>query len=90
MAFLSVLESSSYLPTVLFSSQAFFALRQMMPRTILGEVASLSGFTWCLSLPTWGVNVDGLACHLHQPMTHSCQARGHGLSARRCPVLLLR
>jgi hypothetical protein len=23
-----------------------------------------------------GVNVDGLACPLHQPMAHSCQVRG--------------
>jgi hypothetical protein len=62
-----------------------------MPKTVLGEVASRSGFTWQLSLPTWGggVDVDGLACPLHRHMTHSYQARGHGLFARRCPVLSL-
>jgi hypothetical protein len=26
-----------------------------------------------------GVDVDGLACPLHHPMTWSCQTRGHGL-----------
>jgi hypothetical protein len=71
MAFPSVLESCSYLPGVLFSSRAFLVLRWTMPRMILGEVASRSGFTWWLSLPMWGVNVDGLACPLHQPMAHS-------------------
>jgi hypothetical protein len=40
-----VLESSSYLQGVLFSSRAFLALRWMMAGTILGEVASRSGFT---------------------------------------------
>jgi hypothetical protein len=37
----------------------------MMSDTILGEVALRSGFTWQLSLPTWGVDVDGLAYPLH-------------------------
>jgi hypothetical protein len=60
-----------------------------MSETILGEVASQIVFTWRLSLPTWGVNVDGLAFPLHRPMTCSCQARGQGLSTRRCPVLSL-
>jgi hypothetical protein len=36
-----------------------------MLEMILGEVASRSGFTWWLSLPTWGVNMDGLAYPLH-------------------------
>jgi hypothetical protein len=36
-----------------------------MPEMIIGEVALLSDFTWRLSLPMWGVNVDGLACPLH-------------------------
>jgi hypothetical protein len=26
------------------------------------------GFSWLLSLLMWGVDVDGLACHLHHPM----------------------
>jgi hypothetical protein len=60
-----------------------------MPRTILGEVASRSGFTWQLSFLMWGVDVDGLACPLHWPMARSCQATGHGLSARSYPVLSL-
>jgi hypothetical protein len=34
-------------------------------------------FTWLLSLPTWGVNVDGLACPLHRLMTCSHQLRVH-------------
>jgi hypothetical protein len=36
-----------------------------------------------------GVDVNGLACPLHWHMGHSCQSRGHGLSARRYPVLSL-
>jgi hypothetical protein len=60
-----------------------------MLRMILGEVASQSGFTWQLSLPTWGVDVDGLACPLHRPMARGCQMWGQGLSARRCPKLWL-
>jgi hypothetical protein len=48
-----------------------------------------SGFTWKLSLPTWGVDVDGLAYPLYRPMAHRCQARGWSLSARHCPVLSL-
>jgi hypothetical protein len=60
---------------------------------ILGVVASQSGFTLPLSLPTWGegggVDVDGLGCPLHRPMARSCQAKGHGLYASRCPVLSL-
>jgi hypothetical protein len=89
MASLSVPESSSYLPGVLFGSRTFLALRWTMPGTIFGEVASHNGFTLWLRLPTWGVNVDGLVCPLDQPMTHSYQARGQGQSARRCPILLL-
>jgi hypothetical protein len=60
-----------------------------MPETILGDVASQNGLTWRLSLPTWGVDVDRLVSPLHWPMAHSCQARWHGLSAKRCLVLLL-
>jgi hypothetical protein len=40
MVFPSVPESSSYLPGVLFGSWAFLALRWLMPRMILREVAS--------------------------------------------------
>jgi hypothetical protein len=72
MVFLLVPESSSYLLGVPFSSPAFLTLRWTMPGMIFGEVALRSGFTWWLSLLTWGVGVDGLACPLHQPMTHSC------------------
>jgi hypothetical protein len=82
-------ESSSYLPGVLFGFQTYLALRWMMLRMILGEVASRNGFTWQLSLPMLGVDVDMLAYPLHQPTTHSYQVRGHSLSARRCPVLSL-
>jgi hypothetical protein len=60
-----------------------------MPGTILGEVASRSGFTWRLSLSTWGVNVDGLAYPLLRPLARSFQVSGQGLSARCCPVLSL-
>jgi hypothetical protein len=38
--FRSVLESSSGLLGVLFGSQAFLAMRWMMPRSILIEIAS--------------------------------------------------
>jgi hypothetical protein len=89
MVFPSVPESSSYLPSVLFSFRAFLALRWTMPRSIFGEVALQSGFTWWLSLPMWGRDVDGLAYPLHQPTAHSCQARGQGLSAKHYPVLSL-
>jgi hypothetical protein len=34
------------------------------------------GFTLLLSLPTWGVDVDGLACPLHRPMAYNHQTRG--------------
>jgi hypothetical protein len=47
--------------------------------TILGDIASWCGFTWQLSLPTWGVDVDGLACPLHRSTLCRCQMRGHGL-----------
>jgi hypothetical protein len=47
-----------------------------MPEMILRELASRSGFTWRLSLPTWGVDVDGLADPLHRPTVRSCQERG--------------
>jgi hypothetical protein len=60
-----------------------------MLRTILGGVASRSSFTWWLSLPTWRVDVDGLACPLYQPMSHNYQMRGHDLSASHCPILSL-
>jgi hypothetical protein len=45
----------------------------------LREIASRSGFTWRLIVPTWGVDVDELACPLHQPTVCSCQARGQSL-----------
>jgi hypothetical protein len=66
-------------------------LRWTTPGMILREVASRSGFTWRLSIPTGGVrgDVDGLAYPLHRPMVHSCQARGQGfppgvVSSYRC------
>jgi hypothetical protein len=65
MMFPSVPESSSYLLGVLFISQAFLALRWTMPRMTLEAVASQSGFTWRLILPTWGIDVDGLAYPEH-------------------------
>jgi hypothetical protein len=37
------------------------------------------GLTWLLSLSTWRIDVDGLACPLHRPTVHSCQMRTHGL-----------
>jgi hypothetical protein len=64
MGFPSVLEPSSVLPGVPFGSRAFLA-------RLLHSV-----FTWQLSLPTWGVNVDGLAYPLHWPMVRSCQQKG--------------
>jgi hypothetical protein len=82
MAFPSVLDSSSYLLGVLFGSRLFLTLRWMMPEMILGEVASRSDFTWRLSLPTWVVNVDGLACPLHQPMACSYWVKGQSLPTK--------
>jgi hypothetical protein len=46
---------------------------------ILGEFTLWCGFTWQLSLPTWGVDVDGLACPLHRPTVRSYQTRGQSL-----------
>jgi hypothetical protein len=48
-----------------------------MPGTVLGDAASWRWFTWLLSLPMWGVDVNGLACPLHRPMACSHQTRGH-------------
>jgi hypothetical protein len=45
---------SSSLPSVLLGSRAFLLLRWMMPGTVHEDVASGHGFTWLLSLPTWG------------------------------------
>jgi hypothetical protein len=70
---------SSCLLCVLFGSRAFLALRWTTLEMILGEVVSQCGFTWWLSLPTWGVDVDGLAFPIHRPTVHSCQMRGQGL-----------
>jgi hypothetical protein len=53
-----------------------------MPEMILGEVASRSDFTWRLSLPMWVVNVDGLACPLHQPMACSYWVKGQSLPTK--------
>jgi hypothetical protein len=36
-----------------------------------------------------GVDLDGLAYPLHRPTARNFQERGHGLSAKRCPVLSL-
>jgi hypothetical protein len=80
-------ESSSYRLDVLFGSQELLAVRWKMLGMILGKVASRSGFTWRLSLPTWGVDADEVAYSLHQRMACSCQAKGHGLSAKQCPIL---
>jgi hypothetical protein len=44
---------------VLLGSQVFWALRWTMPETSLREVASQSGFTCRLSLPTWGSTWTG-------------------------------
>jgi hypothetical protein len=52
---------SSCLLGVLLSSQVFLALKCKAPMMILEEVASRYGFTWWLSIPTWGVDVDELA-----------------------------
>jgi hypothetical protein len=62
--FLSVPEPSSILSGVPFGSRAFL-------------VWLLRGvFTWRLGLPTWGVDVDGLAYPLHRPTVHSRELRG--------------
>jgi hypothetical protein len=45
---------------------------------ILGEVASRCGFSWLLSLPTLGVDVDRLVYPLHQFIVCSYQMMGHG------------
>jgi hypothetical protein len=75
MVFLSVLESSSGLSGILFSSRAFLVMRWLQ-----------DVFTWRLSLPTWGADVDGLAYPLHQRTTHSYQLRGQGLPTRNHPI----
>jgi hypothetical protein len=35
-----------------------------------GVAATLLYFAWWLSHPTWGVDVDGLACRLRYPMNY--------------------
>jgi hypothetical protein len=47
----------------------------MVLRTVLGDVIDSLDFTWLLSLPMWGVDVDGLAYSLHRPMVCSHQMR---------------
>jgi hypothetical protein len=39
---------------VLLGSQALLALRWTVPEMVLRDVASWRGFTWLLSLFTWG------------------------------------
>jgi hypothetical protein len=72
MTFILPPECSFWLPGVL-------GAKVEEPVMILGEVASWCGFTWRLSLPTLGVDVDGLAYPLHWPTVCSYQMRGHGL-----------
>jgi hypothetical protein len=71
MVFLSGLESSSCLSSVLFGSRTFLVMRWMMPEALPREVASC-----CLYLAAGpshvGVEVDGLAYPLHRPMACSC------------------
>jgi hypothetical protein len=64
MDFSSVLEPSSVLSGVSFGSRAF----------LTGLLRGV--FTWRLSLPMWGVDVDGLAYPLHRPTVRSRQPRG--------------
>jgi hypothetical protein len=73
---LEILWPSFCLTGVLSGFRTFLVLRWTSPEMILGEVASRCGFTWCLSLPTWGVDVDGLACPLHRPTIRSYQTMG--------------
>jgi hypothetical protein len=49
---------------VLPSSQA---LRLLAPEMVLGAVIASPSFTWLLSLPTWGSNVDRPVCRMHHP-----------------------
>jgi hypothetical protein len=44
----------------------------------MGTLLRDASLTWLLSLPTWGVNVDGLACLMHRPTAYGRQMRGHG------------
>jgi hypothetical protein len=59
----------------------------MVPRMVLGDVVSLLDFTWLLSLPTWGVDVDGLAYPLHHPTVHGSQMRNRASClVLPCPI----
>jgi hypothetical protein len=42
-----------------------------MPGMVLGDIVASLSFTWLLSLPTWGVDVDALACYLHRPTVYN-------------------
>jgi hypothetical protein len=42
------------------------------------DVALHVGLSWLLSLPTWGVDMDELACPLHRPTAYSRKTRGQG------------
>jgi hypothetical protein len=55
-----------------------WALRWMMPGTVLGDVASRC-WLYLVAKPSHvGVDVDGLACPLHHPTVYSWQMRRHG------------
>jgi hypothetical protein len=60
-----------------------------MSGMVLGDITSQRDFIWLLNLPTWEIDVDGLAYPLHRPTAYNRQARGHGLLSgfvlsRRC------
>jgi hypothetical protein len=44
------------------------ALTWRVPETVLGVATVLLYFAWLLSFPTWGADVDGIACHPHWSM----------------------
>jgi hypothetical protein len=46
------------------------ALMWWVPGTTFGATAALRYVAWWLSHPTWGVDVDGIACRLYYPMNY--------------------
>jgi hypothetical protein len=46
----------------------------LVPGMVLGVATAFLYFAWLLSFPTWGADVDGLACRLHWPTDYGWRA----------------
>jgi hypothetical protein len=72
-------------PGVLVGSRVFLALRWMMSGTFLEDIASRHRLYLAANPSHVGVDVDGVACPLHRPMTCSRQTGEQGFLS--CVVL---